>query len=72
MGLVVVGVIALLCGARWTPEGGTVAGWATGAGGALFLLALPVEEVEVGGGSGVGYLQQALAEAWAPAWALGV
>ena len=69
VGLVVVGVIALLGGVRWTPQGGTAVGWATGAVGALLFLALPAAAEEA---LLRGYPLQALAEAWGPAWALAV
>lgn len=67
VGLTVVGGIALLGGLRWSPEDGSVAGWFTGAAGALLFLALPAAAEEA---LLRGYPLQALAEAWGAGKAL--
>jgi hypothetical protein len=65
---VVVGML-VLGGVRYMGEDGSVLGWLGGGLGALAFLALPAaaEEAVLRG-----YPLQALAEAWGPAWALGI
>ena len=64
VGLVVVAVMALLGGVRWATEPGSLAGWVTGAAGALAFLAIPAAAEEA---LLRGYPLQALGEAWG-AW----
>ena len=67
VGLIVVALMALLGGVRWTPESGTAAEWVTGSASALLFLAVPAAAEEA---LLRGYPLQALAEAWGPALAL--
>ena len=64
IGLVVVGLMALVGAVRWSGEAGSVTAWASGALGALAFLALPVAAEEA---LLRGYPLQALGEAWG-AW----
>lgn len=63
----VVGVMTLVGGVRWSADGGTALGWLRGALAAAVFLALPAAAEEA---LLRGYPLQALAEAWGGAWAL--
>jgi membrane protease YdiL (CAAX protease family) len=69
VGLAVVAGMLALGGVRFTGQEGSLLGWLSGGLGALAFLALPAaaEEAVLRG-----YPLQALAEAWGPAWALGI
>ena len=67
IGLVVIGVMAVLGGVRWTSQDGTAVAWLWGGAGALAFLTLPAAAEEA---LLRGYPLQALAEAWGPGRAL--
>ena len=67
LGLAVVGAIALLGGATWAAQPGTLGGWLSGAVGAMLFFAIPAAAEEA---LLRGYPLQALAEAWGAGIAL--
>jgi len=69
VGLVVVALMAILGGVRWTGQEGSLVAWVSGAGAALGFLLIPAAAEEA---LLRGYPLQALGEAWGPWIALAV